>query len=654
MTIIRFTLYTLSCLLLVTVNSYCQLNRSIETSPAGTEYYLYLPNDYDGTSSYPMLVYLHGAQALGNSINCSFGKGLAGAINQNRSDVFDTLQMIIIAPHVQVGSDCSYADNDYEWDPAFIDEVVQDAINNNNIDSDRIFGSGISLGAKGIWDYALQYPLKLAGLVPISGNAPLDDLCTLTQTAVWAFHGESDGLIAISGGDDRKGPETIIETINTCNPSPYLPAYLTTFKGKGHNGWDQVYDLSAGYNIYEWLLSLKRNVSSDYDPLVELGPNYTIMHSTDLVKINSFVLDPNGNITTYNWTQNSGPALTFSNGNDHLDISNLPAQEATYEFKLEVTDNEGNQKSDSVTLNVVMSNTSPIVTALHLYDGASDTDLGPITNGQVVNMNSYDMELIDIVAAVDNMNSRASVRFALNENHNFTSLNENKISSVYSIGQNNHKSFNPGEGQYTIRATAYGDRNGLDPGISHQVTLSFTESPLPVTIMDFKASKKQNHVLVSWTTTSEINNSHFELYQGIGSPSDFKKISIVNKSSSEESVKSYEHMEYSPPCGKLYYQLVNIDYDNHKDFSEIISIENNTCDLRVYPNPTKNGQFNISGRDIKGIEFKLYSLDGQLISNFKLSGNHQAIDVTDLIPGLYFLRYSNNIMKIVISQNNEY
>lgn len=649
--IIRFIVSIQTCLLLVTVNSYSQLIRSTETTPTGTEYYLYLPYEYDGSSAYPMLVYLHGAQALGNNISCSFGKGLPGAINQSRSDVFDTLQMIIIAPHVKIGDDCSYFDNDFEWSPTFVDEVVQDAINNNNIDLNRIFGSGISLGAKGIWDYALEYPTLLAGIIPISGNAPIDNICTLTQTAVWAFHGESDGLIPISGGDDRKGPETIIEAINTCANLPYLPAHLTTFRAKGHNGWDEVYDLSSGYNIYEWLLALKRNVSSGYNPIVELGPDYTIEHTIGSIRINSFTFDPNGEIVTNNWTQISGPSLTFANGNRHLEISNLPSQEATYEFKLEVTDDEGNQKSDSVSINVVTSSSLPKVTALHLYDGATDTDLGPITNGQIIDMNAYDMELIDIIAHVDNMGDRASVRFSLNENNNFISLNDNKISSDYSIGNNNHKSFNPGEGQYTIRATAYGNRNSLSPGISRLVTLSFTESPLPVTIVDFKASKKEKNILITWTTTSEINNSHFELYQAVGTTSDLKKIATIKKSSSDQSVKKYEYLVTNPPCGKLYYQLVNIDYDSHKDFSDIRGITNSSCDLRIYPNPTQNGEFIISGRNIQEIKFELYALDGQLMRSYEISGDQQKIDVSDLNPGLYVLRYGNSATKVIISQN---
>ncbi|ELR73529.1 hypothetical protein C900_02614 [Fulvivirga imtechensis AK7] len=623
---------------------------TIETSPGGTEYLVFTPTGYDAgdaSTTYPLIVYLHGAQAIGHQINCSFGKGLPGAINNNSNTFFDTLKMFVVAPHVRLGSKCSdLANNDYEWDPAMVNEVVDHFIGEYNIDTGRIFGSGISLGAKGIWDYALAYPDKLIGLAPFSGNAPIENICTLDGVAVWAFHGEADGTIPPTGGADRKGGQTVVETINNCPNAPYLPAYITLFDAKGHNGWDQVYDLSAGYNLYEWLLSLKKDISSNYRPLVNIGPDITIVDPGHSIKINSFAYDPNGSINLYNWEQLAGPSVSFQDGSDHL-ILNLSPSGSVYKFMLKVTDNEGLTNSDTVGVTVNSSTTGPAVTELRLYDGKNNKDLGPISNNQTISLSGHDPSLLNIIATVENLNTRASVRFGLNENRNFISLNDNNINSNYSIGNNNHKSFVPSEGEYTIKATAYGDRNTLAPGSSYMVTFTFTEEPLPIKLLGFEAKATEEGVELRWTTTEEVNNSHFEIYQGIGNARELREVASIPKANLQKNVNHYSHIINGAPCGTLYYQLKSFDYDGHVDQSEVISITRTegNCTAKVYPNPVIKNEFKFETMDSGKIHLRLINTFGQTIIERIISEHDNGranINTSGLRQGVYFLQITRN------------
>lgn len=627
-----------------------QNNMTVETSPGGTEYLVFTPSGYDAgdaSTTYPLIVYLHGAQAIGPQISCSFGKGLPGAINNNNNTFFDTLKMFVVAPHVKLGSNCSdLANNDYEWDPAMVNEVVDHFISTYNIDTDRIFGSGISLGAKGIWDYALAYPDKLIGLAPFSGNAPIENICTLDGVAVWAFHGEADGTIPPTGGDDRKGGQTVVEAINSCPNAPYLPAYLTLFEAKGHNGWDQVYDLSAGYNVYEWMLSLKKGVSSDYRPLVDIGPDIKMVDPGRTIKIKSFTFDPNGSITSYNWELLSGQNVTFQDGNDYL-ILDLNSSATAYEFMLEVTDNEGNKNSDTLEITVNSSTTGPVVTELRLYDGRTNEDLGPISNNQVISLSGYDPTLLNITATVENLNDRASVRFELNENRNFISLNDNNITSAYSIGNNNHKSFEPSEGEYTIKATAYGDRNNIDPGSSYIVTLTFTEEPLPIKLLGFEARSTEDGVELRWSTTEEVNNSHFEIHQGVGDVQELKEVARIDKAVRQKAINHYNHTIKRAPCGTLYYQLRSYDYDGHVDQSKIVSVTRTegNCAARIYPNPVTKNEFKFETMDSGKIHLKLVNTFGQTIIEQRISesdNGRASISTSGLKQGLYFLQITRN------------
>lgn len=629
------------CFTLVYSTSYA-LDMTVGTADT-VEYLIFTPPGYDGSQAYPLLVYLHGAQAIGPNITCSEGKGLPGAIKSN--SFFNDIPMIIVAPHVKKGDKCSNSDNnDYEWNTAMVNNVIDHIISNYNINESRIFGSGISLGAKGLWDYVLDYPDRMAGIVPFSGNAPIENICTLDEVAVWAFHGEVDGLIPPTGGTDRKGSQTVVNELNNCSVKPYIPAYITLLTSKGHNGWDQVYDLSSGYNIYEWLLALKRNVSTDYTPLVNLGPDKSFITPPHAFNINSFAYDPNGSIVNYDWDVD-GPVQTTNSGQPNLTV-NLSTP-GDYNITLTVTDNEGNTNSDQAVITVLSSSGSvPQITELRLYHG--NTDLGPITNNQVVNLDSYDATLLDVVATTTNLNARASVRFSLNNNHNFTSLNDNNINSAYSIGMNNHKSYVPTPGQHTITATAYGDRNEIDQGISYEVTLTYSNGPLPIKLLDFSASMKEDRVALHWATSEEVNNSHFEIYQGLGNAKSMHKIAEVPRATHQQEINHYSYIIEDVPCGKLYYQLRSVDLDGEQDLSEIIHIKHlkNNCVARIYPNPVISNSFIYESRILdSNTSLVLINASGMAVRQYAISKteeNKTILDTHGIPPGIYYLQSDSN------------
>ncbi len=622
---------------------------SVETSPAGTEYLIFVPNSYDGSTAYPLLLYLHGAQAMGPDISRSRTKGLPKAIRNN--SFFQNIPMIIVAPHVKAAG----PDNNFEWDVNMAQEVVQDVENDYNIDSDRKFGSGISLGAKGIWDYSLAFPNDLIGIAPISGNAPVDNICDLDGVAVWAFHGEDDGLINITGGGSRKGSKTVIDALNSCLQPPYLEAYLTSLQAKGHEGWDEIYDLSSGYNIYEWLLALKKNDASNYVPIVEIGESKTYLGSSQNLLITSFAFDPNGTIQSYNWDQipGSAPALTFRDDTPNLSVT--ITQPGSYRFSLEVTDNESNTNSDTLDVEVVNSSSDPAITGLSLFNDATDQVIGPISNNDVINLNDHNVNQLDIIASTQNLNSRSSVRFSLNTNRNFRSESDNNNGSFYSLGgQFNSFRFPEIDDddlledlEYLITATAYGDRFASGPtGVSHQVFVTFTTRPLPVQLVSFDGSINDGQVTLNWATSEEIGNSHFEVYEGVGNAKNLRKIGRVPKSNSEAAIKSYSYSTVVSHCENIYYQIKSVDFDGHVDYSDIINVQNDasTCKLNVFPHPVTQGFLNVTNMaPYTGSMLKVISLQGQTLREMPITseGTGVRIDTRNLQTGMYFLQVGN-------------
>lgn len=628
-----------------------QTNMTIETSPDGNEYLLYLPDGYDPSNKYPLILYLHGAQALKNGIDRLSGKGLPRAIAQD--NILQGYPFIMAAPHAK-----GEFSNDYIWNIDSVAEVLDDVMQSYMIDEDRIIGVGISLGAKGIWDFAVAYPDTFAGIIPISGNSFLEDICLISDVAVWAFHGDSDGTIPMNDINQigRFGSQIIIDNLNSCSPSPNLPPFLTVFEAKGHNGWDQVFDLSSGYPIYDWMESLDKGVVKDFEPLVNIGADKSFLTSSKILQINSFAMDPDGDESTlqYSWEKLSGPSL-YTAGASTATLSIGMDIPGSYIFKLTVTDVQMNTASDEISINILTSSTSPKVTGLQFYyDGNL---IENINDDYVVDMSVYDdPRKINIAATAEDLNSRASVRFSLNDNGNFFTRNDTE---AYNMGGSNSSSFLPIDGaSYNITATAFADRNGLDPGLSLQSTVSFSSTPLPIKLVSFTAKRYQDEVLLEWTTSEEINHSHFEIYQGIEGVSDMIKIDEISGSKSNS--RLLKHYEYritsAPSCGKLYYQLRSIDFDGTISSSEYTSTEKQSffCNqnLNIYPNPSYTNELILEGNILEeGEAIKIFTIDGQLVKEVKVqrTNNHSiTINIEELNAGAYYIKISQYYKKVIL------
>ena len=74
----------------------------------------------------------------------------------------------------------------------------------------------------------------------------------LAEVALWSFHGDRDSVVDIAG--DNEGMNGFL----AC-PRPRNDVRYTVYPGVEHGGaWTRTYDLSAGHDIYAWLLAQRR------------------------------------------------------------------------------------------------------------------------------------------------------------------------------------------------------------------------------------------------------------------------------------------------------------------------------------------------------------------------------------------------------------
>jgi predicted peptidase len=114
-------------------------------------------------------------------------------------------------------------------------------------DEQRIYLTGVSMGASGALRLAARYPTRFAAVVPICGWADARRIAVVLKTApMWLFHGASDPVVPV--GRSRQ----IVEALRSAGATDVR---YTEYPGIGHESWDLAYAEQA---MPEWLFTQSR------------------------------------------------------------------------------------------------------------------------------------------------------------------------------------------------------------------------------------------------------------------------------------------------------------------------------------------------------------------------------------------------------------
>jgi predicted esterase len=164
-------------------------------------YAVYIPQAYDGSSSLPLVIALHGAGGnhwTGMKMVAGCSDFLIGPKKANRH--FFPRKMpndfIIACPGGH-----GYGGPGYRG-PAEYDvlRVIREMCRDYNIDPERIYLTGASKGGSGTWELGLTHPHLFAAIAPVCGGTGLAR--TIAQNAVgldiFVFHGLRDEIIPVN------------------------------------------------------------------------------------------------------------------------------------------------------------------------------------------------------------------------------------------------------------------------------------------------------------------------------------------------------------------------------------------------------------------------------------------------------------------------
>lgn len=182
----------------------------------------------------PLLIFLHGSGEKGTDIEKVKIHGPFKYLKDHKLDAY------VLAPQCPENE---------EWDAEVLYRLILKIQKENNIDSDRIYVTGLSLGGWGTWNLAFAHPDMFAAIVPISGFVDLVQLeqsCKVAKIPTRIFHGLMDDVVNIDYAI------TIYKELKKCNSN----AELTIFDDAGHDSWSRVYD---NQEIYDWMFKQIRN-----------------------------------------------------------------------------------------------------------------------------------------------------------------------------------------------------------------------------------------------------------------------------------------------------------------------------------------------------------------------------------------------------------
>lgn len=221
------------------------------TSAAGsTPYRLFVPAGYVATTSYPLVLFLHGSGESGTNNTSPLNGGANGALVFVSTANQASYPCFMLIP--QATSSGWTAAVRREHLPAIIASLRA----TYSINPNRILITGLSMGGSGTWDQLAQNPTLYAAAVPICGWG-LGNYTAFAGVPIWAFHAANDP------GVDVSGSRNAIAAVRAAGGDPIYTEYATG----GHPSWVPAYQ---NPHLVPWMMAQRRGTPRVGNPRIDI------------------------------------------------------------------------------------------------------------------------------------------------------------------------------------------------------------------------------------------------------------------------------------------------------------------------------------------------------------------------------------------------
>jgi len=203
------------------------------TIQAEINYLMFLPKDYtkSGKPS-PMIVFLHGSGERGTDLEKVKAWGPPAMVEKNPDFPF-----IVVSPQCPEGQ---------WWNIFLLKGMIDDVLAKYNVDKNRVYLTGLSMGGFGTWELAMTFPDYFAAVAPICGGGNPLLVSKLKNTPVWVFHGKKDTSVP------EQQSAIMVEALKKIGANV---EYTVLPEGGHSDAWIYAYD-KAG--LFDWFLKYQK------------------------------------------------------------------------------------------------------------------------------------------------------------------------------------------------------------------------------------------------------------------------------------------------------------------------------------------------------------------------------------------------------------
>jgi len=211
-------------------------------------YRLYVPPNYDAKQKYPLVIWLHGSDAIGTD-NLKQITGYNDAGTRVWTVHWKDFPTLVVAPQ-SYERYWSLQPSPLPAEEPLVMNILAALEREFNIDPDRIYLAGQSMGGFGVWEFLEQRPDFYAAAIVLCGPVGpgmISDAHTIAHIPVWVFQGAKDDVVSVAG------VRSMLESLRMAGGHPRY----TEYPNLGHVIGPASF---AESGLLPWLFAQKRDV----------------------------------------------------------------------------------------------------------------------------------------------------------------------------------------------------------------------------------------------------------------------------------------------------------------------------------------------------------------------------------------------------------
>jgi len=217
-------------------------------------YRLFIPSGYNANTSYPLVLFLHGAGERGTDNNAQLNAN-RGATLWAETENQASYPCFVVAPQCPSTAqwvNTNWSSGSYSIDNVpmstelkMVKEIIETLETQYNIDTSRLYVTGLSMGGYGTWDFIIRYPNMFKAAVPICGAGDPTKASLIGTMPLRVFHSSDDPTVPVAGS------RSMVNAINALGPNNRTEFY-TEYTDQGHFSWVNAYNTT---DLVSWLFA---------------------------------------------------------------------------------------------------------------------------------------------------------------------------------------------------------------------------------------------------------------------------------------------------------------------------------------------------------------------------------------------------------------